>query len=171
MYHKDKKIADGCNSVDNSKERMDAARYAGGALGNRCGNDLTNPVNFEIHVIPKNLRGSDKMRRQSRTGGANSPDVTGKPLGQRIHKLLVLDSRSRWWRSDRRDLLPRRLLGNKLVRMTVLRLLIAMICIIRLPTQIGVCRIDGRLYVASGDGSIYKFSKRSGSNGPDGAGA
>ena len=42
MYHKDKKIADGCNSVDKSNERMDAARCADGALGNRCGNDLSN---------------------------------------------------------------------------------------------------------------------------------
>lgn len=40
MYHKAKKMADGCKSVDKSKERMDAARCAGGALGNRCGNDL-----------------------------------------------------------------------------------------------------------------------------------
>ena len=46
MYHRDKKMADGCSSVDKSKERMDAARYAGGALGNRCGNDLSEPVNF-----------------------------------------------------------------------------------------------------------------------------
>jgi len=40
MYHKDKKMADGCNRVDKSRERMDAARYAGGALWNRCENDL-----------------------------------------------------------------------------------------------------------------------------------
>lgn len=51
MYHRDKKMADGCNSVDKSKERMDAARYAGGALGNRCGNDLSDPVNLGIRVI------------------------------------------------------------------------------------------------------------------------
>ena len=44
-------MADGCNSVDKSKERMDAARYAGGALGNRCGNDLSDPVNLGIREI------------------------------------------------------------------------------------------------------------------------
>jgi hypothetical protein len=48
MYHKDKKMADGCRSVDKSKERMDAARYAGGALENRGGNDLSGPVKFGI---------------------------------------------------------------------------------------------------------------------------
>ena len=53
MYHNDKKMADGCSSVERSKERMDAARYAGGALGNRGGNDLSDPVNFGIHVIQK----------------------------------------------------------------------------------------------------------------------
>lgn len=53
MYHRDKKMADGCSSVDKSKERIDAARYAGGALGNRCGNDLSDPVNFGRHVIRK----------------------------------------------------------------------------------------------------------------------
>jgi hypothetical protein len=109
------------------------------------------------------------MRRQSRTGGANSPDVTRKPLGERIHKLLVLGSRTRWRRSDRRGLLPRRLLDNKLL--TVLRLLIPVICTIRRPTQIGVCRIDGGLDVIVGNCSIYEFSKRSGSYRPDGAGA
>ena len=55
MYHNDKKMADGCSSVERSKERMDAARYAGGALGNRGGNDLSDPVNFGIHVIQKKL--------------------------------------------------------------------------------------------------------------------
>jgi hypothetical protein len=71
----------------------------------------------------------------------------------------------------RGDLLPRGLLGKNLVHLTVLRLLIAMICIIRLPTQIGVCRIDGGLDVIAGDGTIYEVSKGGGSNGPDGAGA
>ena len=60
-------MADGCSSVDKSKERMDAARYAGGALENRGGNDLSSPVNFGMNVIQKkkkkNLRGPDKMRR------------------------------------------------------------------------------------------------------------
>ena len=57
-------MADGCSSVDKSKERMDAARYAGGALGRHGGNDLSDPVNVGIHVISKkNLRGPDKMRR------------------------------------------------------------------------------------------------------------
>jgi len=51
MYHRDKKMADGCNSVDKSKERMDAARYVGGALANRCENDLSSSVNLGIHVI------------------------------------------------------------------------------------------------------------------------
>jgi hypothetical protein len=51
MYHKDKKMADGCNSVDKSKERTDAARCAGGALENRCGNDLRGFVNFEMYLI------------------------------------------------------------------------------------------------------------------------
>ena len=55
--------------------------------------------------------------------------------------------------------------------MAVLRLLIAMICIVRLSTQIGVCRIDGGLDVIAGDGTIYEVSKWGGSNGPDGAGA
>ena len=55
MYHKDKKMADGCRSVDKSKERMDAARYAGGALENRGGNDLSSPVNFGMNVIQKKL--------------------------------------------------------------------------------------------------------------------
>lgn len=165
-------MADGCNSVDKSNERMDTARYAGGALGNRCGNDLSDPVNSEIHVTQKkNLRGSDKMRRQSRTSGANSPDIAGEPLGKRVHEFLVLRSRS--WRrgSDRGDLLPRGLFGDNLVHLTVLWLLIAMIYSIRLPTQIGVCRIDGGLDVIGGDSTIYEVSKRGGSDGSDRAGA
>ena len=116
----------------------------------------------------KNLRGSDEVGRQSRTGGTNPPYEAAQPLGERIHKLLVLSGRSRWWRSDNGNLLPRGLLGGSL---TVLRLLIAMICIVRMPTQIGVCRIDGGLDVIAGDGTIYEVSKWGGSNGSDGAGA
>ena len=55
--------------------------------------------------------------------------------------------------------------------MTILRLVIAMICIVRMPTQIGVCRIDGGLDVIAGDGTIYEVSKWGGSDGTDGAGA
>ena len=62
MYHKDKKMADGCNNVDKSKERMDAARYAGGALGNRCGNDLDDPVNFGMYMIKKTYDGRTKWQ-------------------------------------------------------------------------------------------------------------
>ena len=51
----------------------------------------------------------------------------------------------------------------------VLRLLIAVICTVRLPAQIWVCGIDGGFDVITGDGSIYEFSKRGGSNRPDGA--
>jgi hypothetical protein len=111
------------------------------------------------------------MGRQPCTSRANSPDIAGKPLGQRIHELLVLDSRSRRWRGNSRDLFPRRLLGNDLVRLAVLRLLIAMVCIIRLPTKIGVCRINSGFGVTAGDGTIDEVSKRGGGNGPDGAGA
>jgi len=40
-----------------------------------------------------------------------------------------------------------------------------------MPTQIGVCRIDGGLDVIAGDGTIYEVSKWGGGDGPDGAGA
>lgn len=53
MYHNAKKMADGCNSVDKSEERIDVARYAGGALGNGCENDLSDQVNSEIPVIQR----------------------------------------------------------------------------------------------------------------------
>ena len=135
MYHKDKKIADGCNRVDKSKERMDVARCAGGALENRCGNDLSDRVSFGMHVIEKekkSLRVPDKMGGQYRASRANLPDVASKPFGERIHKLLVLGSRSWWRRSNCGDLLPRGLLGNNLTHLTILRL-ITMISIIRLP--------------------------------------
>ena len=122
-------------------------------------------------IQKQNLRGSDKTGRQPRASGANSPDVAGKPLGERIHKLLVFDSHSRWRRSDRGDLLPRGLLGNNLVRLAILRLLTAMVCVVRLPSEIGVCRIDGGFDVIAGDSSIYEVPERSRSNGPDGAGA
>ena len=173
MYHKDKKMADGCNKVDKSKERMDVARYAGGVLGNRCGNDLSRSCQFSDarDSKKKSLRRSDKMGRQTRAGRTDSPDVARKPLGEGIHKLLVLNGRSRWRRSNRRDLLPRGLLGDDMVCLTVLRLLIVMICVVRLPTQIGVCRIDGGFSVITGDGTIYEVCKWGGSNGSDGAGA
>lgn len=123
-----------------------------------------------VHVIQKkkNLRGSDEVGRQSRTGGTNPPYEAAQPLRERIHKLLVLSGRSRWRRCDSGNLLPRGLLRGSL---TVLRLLIAMVCIVRMPTQIGVCRIDGGLDVITGDGTIYEVSKWGGSNGSDGAGA
>jgi len=75
----------------------------------------------------KNLRGSDEVWRQSHTSGANPPYVAAQPLGERVHELLVLSGRSRWWSSDSGNLLPWGLLGGSL---TVLRLLIAMICIV-----------------------------------------
>ena len=122
---------------------------------------------FTLFKRKKNLRGSDEGGRQSGTGGTDSPNVAAQPLGERIHELLVLSGRSRRRRSDRGDMLPRGLLGGGLA---VLRLLIAMICVVRLPAQIGVCRIDGGLDVIAGDGTIYEVSKWGGSNGPDGAG-
>ena len=110
------------------------------------------------------------MGRQSRTSAANSPNIASKPFRERIHELLVFSGRSRWWGSDRRDLLPRRLLVNELAHLVaILRLLIAVICTVRLPAQIGVCRIDGGFDVIAGDGSIHEFSKRGGGNRPDGA--
>ena len=168
MYHKDKKMADGCKSVDKSKERMDAARCPGGVLENRCGNDLSDFVNFQIHVIGgKNSRVPRKMGRQFCASGANLPDIASKPLRQRIHKLLVLRSCSRWWRRNYRNLFPRGLLGSDLVHLTVLRLLTPMIYVVRLPTQIGVCRID----VTAGNGTIDEIPEWSGSDRPDRAGA
>ena len=110
------------------------------------------------------------MGGQPRASGANSPDVASKPLGERIDKLLELSSRSRWRRSNYGNLLPWGLLGKNL-HLAILRLLIAMICIVGLPTQIGVCRINGGLDVSAGDSAIDEVSKRCGSDGPKGAGA
>ena len=126
---------------------------------------------FMLSSEEKNLRGSDKRGRQTRAGGANPPNVAGEPLGERVHKFLVLSSRSRWWRSNCGDLLPGGLLEDNMAHLTILRLLIAMICTVSLPTQIWVRRIDGGLHVIAGDGTIYEVSERSGSNGTDGAGA